>query len=163
MIRVEATDEIEFALRRSTAPYRTLGLIFFAILLWGFIMSYRSGKWGTFESAVFVFGFYFLYVLVGLWYRVGLRDGVIWERAFGLRRISIKIEDITAVGREISDAKTLVAMNRPYDRIAVQGIVKGQKTTIDVSTKHFVAADIRQLMRFLQKQRPDLALPKNWL
>ena len=92
-----------------------------------------------------------------------MRNRVIWQRAFGRRRVSIAIRDITSVGQETSDTKTLVAMNRPFRRITIQGSTTGVATTIDVSTKHFVAEDIRRLMHAIQQARPNLLLPQKWL
>lgn len=152
-----------FILRHSIVPYRTLGAFFLAILVWAFVASYRSEKWGTLESAALLSGIYLLYVSIGLWYQVGICDGVIWQRSFGRRRVWLRITDINAVGRETSDAKTLVAMNRPFDRIAIQGMADDERVTVDVSTKHFVAGDIRRLMRVIHEARPDLAVPRNWL
>ena len=150
-------------LRHSIVPYRTLGTFFMAMLVWAFVDSYRSAKWGTFEGAVLVAGVYSLQIVLGLWYQVGMRDGVIWQRALGRPRVSLRFSEISSVGQEISDAKTLAVMNRPFRRIAIQGLVSGAPTTIDVSTKHFVAADIRRLMSSIQEARPDLAMPQKWL
>lgn len=74
---MEGAVEVRFALRCSTAPYQALGIIFFGVLAWGFEDSFRSGKWGMFESTVLGFGFYVMYVLIGLWYRVGVLNGAI--------------------------------------------------------------------------------------
>lgn len=152
-----------FVLRHSIVPYRTLGAFFLAILVWACVVSYRSGKWGTCESAALLSGIYILYILMGLWYQVGVRDGVIWQRSFGRRRVMLPLNDIKAVRREISDTRTLVAMNKPFDRIAIHGAIGGNTVDVDVSTKHFVAADIRRLMRLIHEARPNLALPKDWL
>ena len=150
-------------LRHSIVPYRTLGAFFLAMLVWAFCVSYRSAKWGTFESALLVSAVYSLQIVLGLWYQIGLRNGVIWQRAFGKRRVSIAIRDISSVAQETSDAKTLVATSRPFRRITIQGSTAGAEGVIDVSTKHFVAEDIRQLMRLIQRERSDLHLPKQWL
>jgi hypothetical protein len=150
-------------LRHSIVPYRTLGAFFLVIMVWAFVESYRTGKWGEFKSAVLVSGIYSLQIVLGFWYQIGMRDGLIWQRAFGKRRVSIAIHDISSVGQETSDAKTLVAMNRPFRRITIRGSTAGEAGSIDVSTKHFVAADIRRLMHIIHESRPDLSLPKQWL
>lgn len=159
----EAVIPTTLILRHSIVPYRTLGAFFLAMLVWAFVASYRSAKWGTFESALLVSAVYLLQIVLGLWYQVGFREGIIWQRAFGMRRVSIAIRDISSVGQEVSDAKTLVAMNRPFRRITIRGSTTGEASSVDISTKHFVAADIRRLMHMIQESRPDLSLPKQWL
>jgi hypothetical protein len=77
------------------------------MLVWAFVDSFRSAKWGLFESALLVSGVYSLQIVLGLWYQVGMRDGVIWQRAFGSRRVLLPISDISSVGEETSDIKTL--------------------------------------------------------
>jgi hypothetical protein len=154
---------LTLVLRHSIVPYRTLGAFFLAMLVWAFVASYRSAKWGAFESALLVSAVYSLQIFLGLWYQVGLSDGVIWQRAFGKRRVSIAIRDISSVGQETSDAKTLATMNRPFRRITIRGSTAGESSSVDVSTKHFVAADIRRLMHIIQESRPDLSLPRQWL
>ena len=44
-------------LRHSIVPYRTLGTFFLALAVWGLVVSFRSGKWGTFESALLLCGY----------------------------------------------------------------------------------------------------------
>jgi hypothetical protein len=159
----EAVKPPSLVLRHSIVPYRTLGAFFLVIMVWAFVESHRTGKWGEFKSAALVSGIYSLHIVLGLWYQIGLHDGIIWQRAFGKRRVSIAIRDISSVGQEVSDAKTLVAMNRPFQRITIRGSTAGKASSVDVSTKHFVAADIRRLMHIIQESRPDLSLPKQWL
>src|SRR5579863_7732409 len=127
-----AETPITLILRHSIVPYRTLGAFFLAMLVWAFFVSYRSAKWGTFESALLVSAVYSLQICLGLWYRISLRDGVICQRAFGKRRVSIAIREISSVGQETSDVSTLVAMNRPFRRITIQGSTAGIVSTIDV-------------------------------
>jgi len=54
-------------------------------------------------------------------------------------------------------------MRRPFRRITIYA--EGAEITkfIDVSLKHFVAEDIRKLMRKIHDNRPDLSLPKKWI
>lgn len=162
-MRVNSSNSAGFALHHSIVPYRTLGIIFLALFAWAAYLSLRAGNWESFKSGLLLLGIYSLWVGLGLWYRVGLRDGVIWQRAFGRRLVSLPINDIISVGHEISDAKTAATMNRPYDRIAIQGTTAGKAAIVDVSTRHFVASDIRRLVRCIHEARPDLVLPKRWL
>lgn len=149
-------------LRHSSVPYRTLGMFFLILCLWGFWVSYRAGKWGLFESAILVSGIYSLQIAMGLWYRISLSDGVISERAFGKPRVSIAIGDITSVGQPAPDLKTVAAMNTPLRRVTINGRAAGIPKAINVSTKHFVAEDVHLLMRAIQQVRPDLVLPPKW-
>lgn len=161
-MQIDAKGDRDFSLRHSIAPYRVLATLFLLLLGWSFVDSYRSRNWGFFQSILLISGCYLLSVLIGLWYGVGLRNGFIWQRAFGGRRVLLPIKDITSIDREMSDVKTLLAMNRPLDRITIQGNVEGRKVIVDVSTKHFVASDIRRLIQAIHEARPELALPENW-
>jgi len=152
-----------FWLRRSAQPYVALGLILGGIALWFLVDAYRKPDKGTVEAAALLLACYAAFVLIGLWYRISLRDNTITQRAFGKRNVSISIQDITSVGTEISDLKTLVQMNRPFRRIVIAALRDGHAATIDVSMKHFVMADIRKLMRLIHSARPDLILPSRWL
>ena len=100
---------------------------------------------------------------MGLWYSIWVEDGVVHQRAFRIPRVSIGIADITSVGRQASNAKELAKMNRPFRRISIEGRDATGSKFIDVSVKHFVNADIRQLMSLIHDARPDLAMPKGWI
>jgi hypothetical protein len=155
--------EETFALRRSVQPYVTLGAIFGGVAIWALVLAYRKLDRGTAESAVLLLAFYAAYVFLGMRYRISLRDNTITQRAFGKRNVSISIRDISSVGTEVSDAKTFVQMNRPMRRIVIASVRDGHATTIDVSMKHFLMADIRKLMRIIHSARPDLNVPNKWL
>jgi hypothetical protein len=157
---VDATPT--FVLRHSIVPYRTLGTFFLAVMVWGFVASYRSGKWGTFESAALVAGIYSLQIALGLWYQIGIRKGIIWRRAFGKPRESLELSDITSVGNVTSDTKTMAALNKPLRSVVIRGYAQGSPVTIDVSTKHFVTQDLHRLMQIIQEARPEIAVPKKW-
>jgi hypothetical protein len=150
-------------LRHSLVPYRTLGTIFIAFTVWGLFMSIRSGKWGAFESGLLICGVYSLQVAMGFWYRISLQDGVISQRAYGMPNVSIAIDEITSVGKEVSDLGTLAKMNRPFRRICINAGPKGTRKTIDVSLKHLWQKDIRSLLNIIHEERPDLAMPKEWI
>jgi len=157
------TAEETFALRRSVQPYVTLGAIFGGVAIWALVLAYRSLDRGTAESAALLLAFYAAYVFLGLRYRISLRDNTITQRAFGKPNISIAIRDISSVGAQVSDPKTFVQMNRPFRRIVIASVRDGHTTTIDVSMKHFLMADIRRLMQIIHSARPDLNVPNEWL
>lgn len=149
-------------LRHSLAPYATLGTIFIGATVWAYFISLRAGKWGSFQSGLLICGIYSLQVAIGFWYRISLKDGVISQRAFGKRDVSISVTEITSVGKEVSDAATLARMNRPFRRICIIGGPAGARKTIDVSLKHFWQKDIQLLMTTIHEARPDLEMPKGW-
>jgi hypothetical protein len=75
--------------------------------------------------------------------------------------VTSQVRQLSPSGNIFVEAmRGLAAMNRPFRRIAIQGSVAGVPTTIDVSTKHFVGADIRRLVHSIQEARPDLAVPQ---
>jgi hypothetical protein len=100
---------------------------------------------------------------MGFWYRISLEDGVVTQRAFGMRKVSIPISEIASVGKEVSDAATLARMNRPFRRICINAGAAGARKTIDASLKHFWQKDIRTLMNIIHNARPELEMPKGWL
>ena len=155
--------EETFALRRSAEPYVALGAILGGIAIWFLVDAYRKPDRGTVETAALLLGCYAAYVFIGTRYRMSLRDSTITQRAFWKRNVSISIGDISSVGTEVSDLTTLAQMNRPMRRIVIASVRDGGATTIDVSMKHFLMADIRKLMRIIHSARPDLNLPKQWL
>lgn len=152
-----------FALRRSVQPYVGLGVIIGGIAIWILVLAYRQMDKGTAESAVLLLGFYAAWVFLGMWYRIFLRENTITMRAFGKRNVSIAIQEISLVGTEVSDAKTLMKMNRPMRRIVIASVRNGSTRVIDVSLKHFVMADVRKLMGIIHSARPDLKVPAKWL
>jgi hypothetical protein len=153
----------KLVLRHSLAPYATLGTFFIGFTVWGFFNSSRTGNWGAFQSGLLISGIYSLQVAMGFWYRISLQDSVISQRAFGMRKVSIPLAEITSVGKEVSDVATLVRMNRPFRRICINGGNESARKTIDVSLKHFWHKDIELLMRAIHAARPELEIPKGWL
>jgi Ca2+/Na+ antiporter len=152
-----------FALRRSVQPYVTLGAIFSGVAIWALVLAYRKLDRGTAESAILLLAFYAAYVFLGMRYRISVRDNTITQQAFGKRNVSIGIRDVSSVATEVSDAQAFVQMNRPMRRIVITSVRDGHATTIDVSIKHFLTADIRKLMQIIHLARPDLNVPNKWL
>jgi hypothetical protein len=75
----------------------------------------------------------------------------------------IKANEITNVVQETSDLQTLATFSTPMRRIAIYARHADGGKFIDVSLKHFVAADVRRLMKAIHDRRPDLEIPKGWL
>lgn len=160
----------DFALRRSTAPYRTLSTVFGLFAIWGLVeavtsgnLALKSGNWNLFGVGLMIIGSYLPVIFIGYRYRIFLRDGIIVQKAYGMSDVAIKIKDISALKVETSSASDVAKMNRPFARIAIYSGTDRARSFIDVSLKHFVADDIRRLMRAIQEQRPDLTMPKYWL
>ena len=57
----------------------------------------------------------------------------------------------------------LATFSRPMRRIVIYAKHADGGKFIDVSLKHFVAADVRRLMKLIHERRPDLAVPVKWL
>jgi hypothetical protein len=103
-------------------------------------------------------------VWIGTCYRIFWRDGAILQKASGGPDVSIRPDEITSVEQETSDVGTALAMRRPFRRIVIYAEnPRGEGKYIDVSLKHFLADDVRKLMRAIHARRPDLALPKHWM
>ena len=160
----------DFSLRRSTAPYRTLSIVFSLVAIWGFVMAVTSGSlalnsgyWNLFWTGLMLIGSYLPVIYMGYRYRIVLQEGVIIQKAFNMRDVAIKIQDISLIKVESSSASDVAKMNRPFTRIAIYSGTGKARSFIDVSPKHFIADDIRRLMRVIHEQRPDLTVPKHWL
>jgi hypothetical protein len=153
----------DFALRRSTQPYQALVLIFGCVTILAAFTALQQRDWTI--IGVMPFGWLFLVpiIYIGTRYRLYWRGGAIIQRASGLDDVSIRSDEITRVVLERSDLQTLVSYRRPFRRIAIYAEHRDGVKFIDVSLKHFVADDIRKLMRAIHEQRPDLSLPKAWI
>ncbi|MBS0193978.1 MAG: hypothetical protein JSR34_07005 [Proteobacteria bacterium] len=103
-------------------------------------------------------------------YRVCLTRNTIMQYGFGIKTISISIDQIQRIKLETSLGarrksnsfwSSLFVVDRPLRRIVITP--KGDKEGyVDVSLKHFAVDDIRTLMRRIHEQRPELVLPKGW-
>ena len=100
---------------------------------------------------------------MGTRYRIYWNNGEIIQKAVAGNLTKIKTDEITNEVQETSDLQTLATFSRPMRRIVIYARHADGGKFIDVSLKHFVAEDIRNLMRAIHERRPDLSLPKNWL
>jgi hypothetical protein len=127
-------------------------------------VSLKTRDWTPIASAQMVWPLFAVLVYIGTRYRIFWRDGAVVQRASGGADVSIKTGEITRVEQETSDVGTALAMRRPFRRIVIYAEnPRGEGKFIDVSLKHFVADDIRKLMRAIHTRRPDLTLPKHWM
>ena len=153
-----------WTLRRSFGPYISLLIIFSVLTVWSAVMSVRTGQWQIVESTSIGWFFFAVIVFIGTRHRIFWRDGVIVQKASGMSDVSIKTDEITRVEQETSDVGTALAMRRPFRRIVIYAEKShGEGKHIDVSLKHFVADDVRKLMRAIHARRADLTLPKHWM
>jgi hypothetical protein len=154
----------DFALRRSTQPYQALAIILFSVTLLAAVTSYQQHDWSPIAAMGIGWLLFGAIVFIGTRYRVWWKSsGLITQRVANCAITAIHVHEITRIEQETSDLSTLVSLRRPFRRIAIYAGHAHTPKFIDVSLKHFVAADIRKLMRRLHEQRPDLVLPKNWV
>jgi hypothetical protein len=157
----EAADR--FALRHSISPYIGLPIILVPVLGLMVFVSLKEHDWTPFLAMQSIWIFCAIWAFIVSRYRIFWRDGVIVQKASGKADVSIKGDEITRVEQETSNVGTLVRFNRPFRRIVIYAEKPhSEGKFIDVSLKHFVADDVRKLMRTIHARRPDLALPKHW-
>lgn len=157
-------EKSRVALRRSIGPYAGFIIILAGVTGLLMFVSLKTGDWTPFGTALLGWLFLLVIIYVGTRYRIFWCDGEIVQKASGRADVSIRVEEITRVEQETSGVRTLVAFRRPVRRIVIYAEKPhGEGKFIDVSLKHFVANDIRELMRAIHAHRPDLTLPKHWM
>jgi hypothetical protein len=128
------------------------------------IVAIKLNDWSGVEIAIPGF---LLFVAFNSWfgtrYRIYWDNGQIIQKAVAGNLTKITTNEITEVVQETSDIQTLLTFSRPMRRIVFYARHADAGKYIDVSLKHFVAADIRKLMNAVHDRRPDLVLPQQWL
>ncbi|HWB44514.1 MAG TPA: hypothetical protein VG900_03670 [Hyphomicrobiaceae bacterium] len=153
-----------FALRRTVAPYVGFLVIMSGVMILLAYVSLKTRDWTPIASVQMAWPLFGVLVWIGTCYRIFWRDGAILQKASGGPDVSIRPDEITSVEQETSDVGTALAMRRPFRRIVIYAEnPRGEGKYIDVSLKHFLADDVRKLMRAIHARRPDLALPKHWM
>ena len=153
-----------FALRRSAEPYIGFAVIWALVTVFMIVPSLKTHNWGPLGAALLGgLVFYVPIVFMGTRYRNWWKDGEIIQRAANYSMVTIRSSEITTVKPEVSDAQTLISLRRPFRRIAIYAGDGSNKRFVDVSLKHFKHEDIRKLVDYIHKRRPDLSLPKNWM
>jgi len=155
--------EKDFALKRSIYPYSLYVVVCTGIALLGLFDWAKTRDPGIFEASLLVTAFVAATLYGDTRYRIFWHDGEIEQISANKYVTTIPVSEITRIGQEKSDLRTRLSLRRPADRIAIYAEGAGETKHIDVSLRHFVAADIRRLMRVIHERRPELAVPKNWL
>jgi hypothetical protein len=155
--------EKEFALTRSIYPYRVYiiaGIIVTALSLFDAVTMHDI-------NFIAMSGLLWLVLLATQYgntrYRIFWHDGEIKQISANKYITTIDTSEIITIGQESAGLQERLRLRRPADRIAIYAEKNGKTKHIDVSLRHFVAADIRKLMHAIHEQRPDLAIPKGWI
>jgi hypothetical protein len=158
---LQLSDEAEsFALRRSGGPYIGLATILVGVTGLMIFASLETNDWAPIASMSVGWFFFGVVIYIGTRYRVFWRGGTVVRKASGMASVSIRIDEITRIVQETSDARTWRSFRRPFRRITIYADKRlDEGRSIDVSLKHFLADDVRRLMRAIRDQRPDLKLP----
>lgn len=150
-------------LRRTIAPY-TGQIMILTLVTFGVLFVFvKKNEWGLLLPVPVVWLLFLILTYIGLKYRINWNDKEVYQKASGGSKVCIQYSEITKVTSEISKPGDILAASRPFRRIAIYaGESQDTGKFIDVSLKHFVADDVRKLIRVIQDHRADLALPKNW-
>ncbi len=161
------TFQPAFSLRHDPGPFLSLGLVFgsvLALFLWTCFrhpMAFRMRDMGL--IAVGIVGGYFGITSFYWRYRIRFNGVAITQHAPGTQPITIELGDIERVSLEVGSPIGRWRGVRPLRRIAIYTKHANlERPFIDVSLKHFLADDIRRLIREIHQARPDLALPDHW-
>jgi len=162
---METNSQQDFNLRHSLQPYVGIAVIllgFSIFMLWTFTRRLDSGDLWSILLVLVLFG---IGIAFGLSYRIRLQQDSIVQRGFGVKTIAIPISEIKNIKLEVSlgaKRKNNPMVDRPFRRIVITPKTDPDMY-IDISLKHFKEEDIRELMRRIRTQRPDLSFPKNWI
>ena len=146
-------------LRHRRAPF--MGIVIICICIVAFLAVVAINRppesWGGLIGSVLLLAaFNATIIYFNLAYRIAWVNGIITMRAHGISPVSVKVADISKVVQESSRGGEWLQMNRPTARLTIYG---PDKTYIDVSMKHFVSADIVDLLDRIHECRPDLQMP----
>jgi hypothetical protein len=148
-------------LRRTIAPYVGQLIIFSLVTLGVLLVSVQKHVLSLILPVPIMWLLFAFLVCIGLRYRIVWTNNEVCQRASGGSNVCIEYGQITRITSEVSKPGEWFAASRPFRRIVIyaQG---GEDKFIDVSLKHFLADDIRELMRAIRIRRPDLELPSHW-
>jgi hypothetical protein len=152
-----------FTLGRSIYPYSLYIGVCSALCLLTAFDWYKLHDASLFLMIIVVSLFTFATLYGDTRYRIFWNDGEIKQISANKCVTVINASEITRIGQERSDLRTRLALRRPADRIAIYAGRGNEERHIDVSLRHFVAKDIRRLVRAIHEKRPDLPVPGGWL
>lgn len=146
-------------LRRSIKPYVGQILILVIVTGWVVFIAVFRHQWKlTVPIPVIWIGFIVL-LYFGMAYKISWNEEEVCQKASG-GRICIKFSEITNIEAEISKPLELISASRPLRRISIYAENTGSHIKyVDISLKHFLMADIRQLLQVIHRRRPDLIMP----
>jgi hypothetical protein len=153
----------EFSLRLSIYPYIMYLVVCSGLTLLSAFTAIRTHDWSPLLIAAAAWLIVILTQYGNTRYRIYWRDGEIKQISVNNYITIIPTAEITCIGQERSDLQTRLQMRRPADRITIYADHGDEERRIDVSLRHFVASDIRRLLRAIHDKRPDLTVPKKWL
>jgi len=149
-------------LRRTIAPYMGQLIIFSLVTLGVLFVSVQKHVLSLILPVPIMWLLFAFLVWIGLRYRVVWTNKEVCQRASGGSNVCIEYGEITRITSEVSKPDEWFAASRPFRRIVIYAERRGADKFIDVSLKHFLAEDIRELMRAIRIHRPDLELPPHW-
>jgi hypothetical protein len=150
-------------LRRTIDPYMGLLIILSLVTLGALFVSVQKHVLSLILPVPIIWLLFAFLVFIGLRYRIVWTNNEVCQRASGGSNVCIEYGQITRIISEVSKPGDWLAASRPFRRIAIYAEDPGgEDKFIDVSLKHFLADDIRELMRAIRIRRPDLELPPHW-
>lgn len=151
-------------LRRTINPYVGQIVILSVVTLGSLLVSVSKGAWGLVLSMPVAWIFFGALIFIGMKYKISWDQEMVCQKASGGPDLCIKYDEISEITSEVSKPGELLSASRPFRRIVIYDERRhGKAKFIDVSLKHFVADDIRELMRAIRVRRPDLTFPKHWV
>jgi hypothetical protein len=158
----------DFELRRTWDPYAGMILIVLAVTLFLFYPFNRVPDSSVLWAVPALWAMFASGILMGRTYRIFVKNDVIVQRGLGVKTFSIPIRQVKKIKLEVSllarrkSNSFFFVIDRPLRRIVITPKYDSENY-IDVSLKHFAAEDIRELMRRIREQKPDLSFPKTWI
>jgi hypothetical protein len=152
------SGESKIKLRRTFTPYVGLVYINAIITLFEIYASYKMMDWSFLRACLWLYLISIIYVLDATRYRISWDViGVTMYTDWGKR--TIKYEEMRSVKYETGSGADGKYLTRPFRRIVIHGNRKDSKAFVDVSLRHFEPKDISDLLREINRRRPELTIP----
>lgn len=146
-------------LKLIAGPYVGQLAILAAVTLLATFVGVTKDQWGPLLAMPIGFIALAIPIYIGTRYRVAFDDSGISRQASGLREHHIAYADITRIEIERATAAEMFSMSVPFRRVAIYGKPGAAADKINVSLRHFAAADIEALLEAVRQHRPDLTIP----